>query len=315
MTADAEAPTRTAAQRAAMLANRLPPRVRARLETLAFRALVAPEWLATRRPPGFTHLRSQMASAAQTEHPHYLAWMDELEAEADTQYHRKIWEWCFILEALQQSGLMAPDRRVLGFGVGRERIPAVLAARGLAVVATDQPVDTAGSWTTTGQHASALEALRADSICPPERFERLVSFRPVDMNALPDDLTGFDLMWSSCAFEHLGVPERGTDFVFESLRCLRPGGVAVHTTELRVEGTEDVDLDGTVLYSVRTMERLVARLRMRGHHVRANLRVPWDGKADRFIDEPPYVQRPYHLKLRFGDEITTSFGLIVTKRG
>jgi hypothetical protein len=310
----AAAPTGADAPPAQPPLGSVPARMRARLATAALRALGAPERWTSRRAPAFAPLLSQVASAAQADHPRYLAWMEELEAEPETQYHRKIWEWCFILEALQQSGLVAPGSRALGFGVGHERIPAILAARGVSVVGTDLPGD-AGDWATSGQHAAALDELRADTICPPERFERLVSFRPVDMNALPEDLTDFDLLWSSCALEHLGDPERGTAFVVDSLRCLRPGGVAVHTTELRVEGDTDFDLGGTVLYSLRTMERLIARLRLHGHHVGANLHIPWDTEPDRFVDEPPYANLPYHFKLRVGGEITTSFGLVVTKRG
>lgn len=36
------------------------------------------------------------------------------------------------------------------------------------------------------------------------------------------------------------------------------------------------------------------------------------GEADRFIDEPPYAHGP-HLRLRFGDYVTTSIGLIIEK--
>ena len=191
----------------------------------------------------------------------------------------------------------------------------MLAARGLTVVASDQPSDSAIGWSDTGQHAAALQELQYDTICPQERFAELVSFRPIDMTKLPDDLTGFDLLWSSCAFEHLGSPERGTRFVIDSLRCLRPGGVGVHTTELRLKGRADADFGGTILYSIDTMKRLVARLRMRGHGVRANFHIAWESEADRTIDEPPYGRSPYHLKLRVEGELTTSFGLIVRKRG
>ena len=56
-------------------------------------------------------------------------------------------------------------------------------------------------------------------------------FRAVDMNDIPPDLRGFDFTWSSCALEHLGTLRAGADFVVEQMTCLRPGGVAVHTTE------------------------------------------------------------------------------------
>ena len=51
------------------------------------------------------------------------------------------------------------------------------------------------------------------------------------MRDLPDDLGSFDFIWSSCSFEHLGSLGEGERFVLEALRFLKPGGVAVHTTE------------------------------------------------------------------------------------
>jgi hypothetical protein len=278
--------------------------------------LSIPDRVASLRPPTFEHLRSQLPSAAQGDHPRFRGWLTELGFD-DTprfRYDRKVWEWCFILEAFQQRGLLAPGRRALAFGVGRERLPAILASRGVAVVATDQAAETAGSWATAGQHAAALDELRYDEVCPSARFERFVTFRPVDMTAIPDDLRDFDMVWSSCAFEHLGSAAAGADFVLRSMDCLRPGGTAVHTTEARVDGGPDLELDGVVLYSVATLRRLLARLRLQGHMVLANYKVPNEGEADRFVDEPPYPHEPYHLKLRVGNAVSSSFGIVVRKR-
>src|SRR4051812_48305690 len=38
-------------------------------------------------------------------------------------YHRKLWEDCFILQALWEAGMLAPGRRALGFAVGQEPLP------------------------------------------------------------------------------------------------------------------------------------------------------------------------------------------------
>jgi hypothetical protein len=278
--------------------------------------LTLPDRAASLRPPTFEHLHSQLPSAAQGDHPRFRAWLSELGFK-DTprfRYDRKIWEWCYILEAFQRRGMLAPGQRALAFGVGRERLPAILASRGVAVVATDQAAATAGDWATVGQHAAALEELRCDEVCPPARFEQLVSFRAVDMTDIPDDLIGFDLLWSSCAFEHLGSAAAGANFALKSMDCLRPGGLVVHTTEVRVDGGPDLELDGIVLYSIDTLRRLVARLRMRGHLVLANYHVPMEDVPDRFIDEPPYPHEPYHLKLRIAGAVASSFGMIVRRR-
>ena len=277
------------------------------------RAQSVSELVISRRPPRFDQLRSQFPSALQGDDARYVGWMGELGYEdvPRLRHNRKIWEWCFILEALNSAGLMAPGRRALGFGVGRERIPALLASRGVAVVATDQPSATAGDWATKDQHSAALDELRCDEVVPTERFERLVSFRALDMNDVPADLVDFDMMWSSCAFEHLGSPEAGTTFALESLKCLKPGGIAVHTTEVRVDGGPDLDLGGTVLYSVDSMRDLVRDVRMSGHRVTANFHIPQEHPADRHVDTSPYTFDPAHLKLRIGDATTSSFGLII----
>ena len=85
---------------------------------------------------------------------------------------------------------------------------------------------------------------------------------------MPDDLRGFDFTWSSCAFEHLGNLAAGCDFVVEQMRCLAPGGVAVHTTELNVSSDDrTVESGATVLYRRRDIEDLAARLRRLGYRI------------------------------------------------
>ena len=59
------------------------------------------------------------------------------------------------------------------------------------------------------------------------------------MNAIPADLGRFDLIWSSCALEHLGSPKAGLEFVVRTLELLKPGGVSVHTTEIELTLRDD----------------------------------------------------------------------------
>ena len=140
--------------------------------------------------------------------------------------HRKMWEWLFIAEALRERGLLAPGRAGLGFGVGQEPLVALFADAGCDLVATDQPhgAAVASGWTDSEvEWAGGLEHLNTHGLCPDELFVRRVRFRPVDMNAIPDDLRGFDFTWSSCALEHLGTLGAGADFVMASMECLRAG--------------------------------------------------------------------------------------------
>jgi SAM-dependent methyltransferase len=229
--------------------------------------------------------------------------------------HRKQWEFVYILQALQKYGMLAEGRRGLGFGVGAEILPAFFASMGCTIVATDLPDGSqeAAGWRDSGQHAQALASLPRPAFCTEQAFRDHVSFRAVDMNHIPADLTGFDFCWSACAYEHLGSIKAGLAFVKESVRRLRPGGVAVHTSELNLTSNRrTVDHDATVLFRRRDMERLALDLMREGHEVAPFTYDMGDSPLDEHIDLPPYL-RDDQLKLALRQFVTTSFGIIVRR--
>lgn len=61
-------------------------------------------------------------------------------------WHRKLWEWIFVIHHLQESDAVPPGSRGLVFGVGSERLSAVLAQMGAQIVATDAPDDKGEIW-------------------------------------------------------------------------------------------------------------------------------------------------------------------------
>jgi hypothetical protein len=267
-------------------------------------------------PPGdaprISPLASQLATQGQIDTMLYWRWCEEIrELPA---HHRKQWEYVFLLQALEETGMLRPGRRGLGFGVGREPIPSVLAARGCDVVVTDLG-DAAASrrgWRETQQHSSSAEELHRPDICPLDVFRRRVQFRVCDMNAIDPELKAgeYDFVWSLCALEHLGSLENGLAFVKQSLQCLRPGGVAVHTTEYNVSSDDQTVASGsTVLYRRSDVERLAAELRASGCAIELNLH-PGDRPLDRYYDVPPY-KSDVHLKLQLGEFVATSLGLLI----
>ena len=170
----------------------------------------------------------------------------------------------------------------------------------------------ASGWTDSEvEWAGGLEHLNTHGLCPDELFARRVRYRPVDMNAIPDDLRGFDFTWSSCALEHLGTLAAGADFVVAPMECLRPGGVAVHTTEYLV-GSDDetVEAGGTVFYRRRDIEALVERLRRAGHDIDVDYTLG-STPEDLHVDVAPYTD--VHLRTRLGGYVTTSLALVITK--
>jgi hypothetical protein len=255
---------------------------------------------------------SQACTYEQLRSPEYESWCDRLHVAR--LVHRKLWEWCYALQVLEDAGMLRPGRRGLGFGVGTEPITALLASRGCEVVATDlhAQADEAESWRATGQHADRLADLNHDELCDPEVFARAVSFRPVDMNDVPPDLTGFDFTWSSCAMEHLGSLDAGLGFLERQLECLRPGGVGVHTTEFNVSSDNATIEEGhTVLYRRADLEQLVYRMRKQGHKMRITFALG-DTPEDLHVDAEPFTNT--HIRTATGDFVHTSFGLVIAKR-
>jgi len=241
----------------------------------------------------------------------YADWCTEL--HETVMMHRKQWEFVYILQALQIHGKLQPGMRGLGFGCGKEPLAAVMAKRGCEVVATD--LDAAAvvgkGWAESGQHASQLEDLNARGICEPEQFRSLVSFRAQNMNEISPDLTGFDFVWSSCAFEHVGSIARGLQFVMNAMRCLKPGGIAVHTTEFNLTSNfTTLETPDLVIFRKHDIEHLVRQLERSGHEVQPLNLNPGSGELDRHVDLPPYKQEP-HLRLMLDRYVTTSIGLIV----
>lgn len=238
--------------------------------------------------------------------------------EIPVHYHRKLWEWVFVVHHLEKAGVLRDGCSGIGFGVGRENLPSFFAARGVQVLATDAPpeIGERGGWAATAQHAEALESLFNPRLVDRGRFDGNVRFRTCDMNAIPADIGLFDFAWSSCCFEHLGDLEAGLRFVVESVKkCLKPGGVAVHTTEFNLSSDDETVAEGeTVLYRKRDLEELVRRLRDRGHKVEPFVVAPDSHYLDGFVDVPPYTHSP-HLKLQIERYVATSAGIVVRRGG
>ncbi|MET3712851.1 SAM-dependent methyltransferase [Sphingomonas trueperi] len=242
-------------------------------------------------------------------------------------YHRKLWEFAYVLQSLFEAGHLRQGQRGLGFGCGAEPIPSYLAAQGIHVTATDYSQAQAfqSGWTKSNQHLGSAAVPYIPHLVTREEFERHVTIDMVDMNDIPDRLQGYDFCWSICALEHLGSIEKGLRFIERSLDTLRPGGTAVHTLEFNVEPNgPTIDNWVTVLFQRKHLEALSERLARSGHHMMPLNFDPGDGVLDGFIDVPPWhVERepedqgslgaPSHLKLSIDGFVCTSFGVLIRK--
>jgi len=259
---------------------------------------------------------SQLCTQTQLQSARYRYWCTQMRCIA--RFSRKQWEFAYILEVLDQAGLLVPGKTGIGFGCGREPLVGLLANFGCELTATDLDADRAMAqgWANTMQHSSSLNALYdcAREYIARDDFYSRVSYRTVDMNAIPEDFAGqADFVWSACALEHLGSLQHGLDFIRNSLQCLRPGGVAVHTTEFNLSSkTTTLESPACSIYRESDIRSLIQELEAEGYEVAPLNLCTGNGPVDRHVDLPPYNMSP-HLKLMLEGYVVTSVGLTVRK--
>lgn len=259
-------------------------------------------------------LKTCLCSQAQLESEPFREWCRRMNIHH--ALHRKLWEYGYIAQALHERGVLAPGKRGLGFGVGTEPLVALFAGYGCEIVATDQAPDVAHreGWHQGGQYMESLDALNKGGLCDPEAFRRNVSMRFADMNDIPADLRGrgFDFTWSSSSLDHCGTLDKAKDFLYRQMECLKPGGVAVHTTEYNVSSNDRTVEEGpTVCFRKRDVQEVARRLRALGAAIELDLTLG-DGPGDRYVDEVPYKHNP-HLRLRWCEFVATSVGFTIEK--
>jgi SAM-dependent methyltransferase len=257
------------------------------------------------------------AGASELEADRQAAWGPVWQGMQGKWLHRKLWEWCAIAQALDERGMLTPARSGLGFAVGREPLASLFAQRGCSLLATDFPQNNS-DWSKTGQLAASLDAIHWPKLIAAPEFAARVTYQPIDMrNLSPLPPAQFDFLWSSCSFEHLGNLNKGLDFVRNSLHCLKPGGVAVHTTEYNVSSNDKtVKVGDSVIYRQQDIEALDRSLRPLGCAIES---LDFEAGAephDIGFDYPPYYsQGRQHIKLNLHDHISTSLLLIIRKAG
>jgi hypothetical protein len=226
--------------------------------------------------------------------------------------YRKIWEWAAILQTLEERGMLQHGKRAIGFAVGQEPLPSIFAGHGVSVLASDMPHGE--YWEGTGQHANT--ALFVPEHVSREEFDRLVEFQAVDMTDITSLADGeADFIWSSCAIEHVGSLDLASRFVLDSMRLLKRGGIAVHTTEINCSSNEQtIEAGDNVLFRRRDIEALGDRLRdIRCGMARPDFEMGTHAHDLDYDEEPYFTSGRTHIKLKIGPFVSTSFLIIAHK--
>jgi hypothetical protein len=221
--------------------------------------------------------------------------------EGNVALHRKQLEFATMVAAIEDHLALGPHSRGIGFAVGSEPLGSYFVGKyRLSVTLTDMPpVRTAAAWNATGQHASSLAATFRESLVPRSTYFANAAFRFIDMSHIPEDLLQgeYDFLWSSSSLEHVGTIQGGIDFVVKSMKALKPGGVAVHTTEFSLSGVGKEDPGNICFWTKADVDRLGDALSRAGY---ALLPVQYElckgCLAEYLVDTEPY-HREGHMKL------------------
>jgi hypothetical protein len=267
-----------------------------------------------------SHFLSKPCTYEELIGPVYTRWTKEIK-ESTSDITRKNWEYDFILNTLWSAGMIQEGRTGLGFAVGQEPLPAVFVKYGCKILATDLDLDKADEdgWVDSNQHANGLNVLNHKEICNQDLFQKNCKFLHIDMNHIPDSLGTFDFIWSSCALEHLGSIKMGKKFICNSLKFLKSGGIAVHTTEYNVNSNyltwgllpRKIPIS---LFRRRDFVNIAKKLTSEGHEIHLSFELG-NTPEDMYVDKIPYKLNP-HLKLKISrlyPFIITSYGLIIKK--
>lgn len=234
------------------------------------------------------------------------------------RYHRKQWEYAYVLTTARALDLVGPEKYALGFGVGTEPVAAVLAADGAHVTATD--FDHMGvANTPLVQHNKkhyrgrpSLRGLNQRLIAQDSVFNRSVDFQYLDILDAETPLArdGYDLVWSCGVLHHLGSAKAIVDALTASTARLAPGGWALHTLDVQLTGETGQQHHDIYFASLGEIADLFEKFAaVSGHKMTLNL----DRQTEENDRDPAAALRnDRHLCLQVDDLVIGSVGIAIS---
>jgi hypothetical protein len=257
------------------------------LEASRFGAAVErPSALVDNGPASFEDPVSQVMTLRQLEEPSYL---DSIKALSSSMGSANLWSRAFILQALKRYGMLEAGAQGLALGDADGILAAAIMRQGCSVV--------------TATPATEHDLTSFDPNLTPEDILRVQSsMRSLPLTELPPDLRGFDFLWSISIVDRAPIMNEFSAFIHDSMRVLRPGGLAVHVFGI-VTAEGKYEAAGPQPISRKAMERLALTLIARNHEI-AQLNFGY-GTGD---DAPYFGLSPLSPAIE-----TAPFGLIVRR--
>ena len=134
------------------------------------------------------------------------------------------------------------------------------------------------------------------------------------MNSIDDIFSGqFDFIQSNCALGHLGSIENGLKFIENSLNCIKPAGIAIHTIEVNIfNQAKTLDKGGTVIFRQSDLCELFKKREKQGYNCEPLI---YDfGSDDEDFDVKFHLYTAENLlKIHVGGHIMSQIVLIIYK--
>lgn len=169
----------------------------------------------------------------------------------------KQWECAMMLRTLTDLGVLRPGAVLAGIGAGTEETTFVLASKGCIVFPTDRYLERT-PWSDVAPADFMINA-RQYSTHSYERGSVIPVHTDARLLALPTNF--FDGVYSAGSIEHFGSLEAVAAAAEEIGRILKPGGVAVLSTEFRLDGPNGKPWfnDDCILFTPALIEEHIVR--------------------------------------------------------
>ena len=144
----------------------------------------------------------------------------------------RVWEYVMAYRALECADMLRVDRRGIAFGAGREPLTYAVPMRAGFLSVTDLYTGTT-EWETARTH-DPREFVLAGA---PAGFDQSrIEVRSMDMRQIEYADHSLDFAYSISSLEHIGFDDDFIRHLREVRRVLKPDGVYVLTTEMRIRG-------------------------------------------------------------------------------
>lgn len=171
---------------------------------------------------------NKLCGMAEMKNPAWWRALRDLDlVRPNAPFHRKGWEFAQAIYGLRKLKSLPPDAVALGVGSGHERILYFLANRIAKVIATDLYE---GDFAE--KEASPIMLHTPEMFAPFHYRKGHLEVLTMDARKLDFPSSTFDIVFSFSSIEHFGGHREAVMALREMFRVLKPGGVAVVTTEL-----------------------------------------------------------------------------------